>query len=303
MIVSRQNRTLKDIRRLRRSKGARAPGARALLEGPHLLAAALDAGTPIETVVATAEFLASPAGRNLAAALPCLPLIVEPRLLDELADSDSPRGLLAVARLPRGGAETLPVRPGCTYLYVEGLQDPGNLGALARVAEAAGAAGMALSAGTVHPNHPRALRASAGSLLRLPVAVGVEPDLLDRHLRGPLGSAGDLDPAGAAGAGGDYRAHAASGVHGAHFRAPRWMALVPRGGVDLYDALRDAPGGTIVLALGAEGPGVSPALLERASVRLTIPVAPAVESLNATVAAALTLFELRRRRGFEGGDR
>jgi len=81
------------------------------------------------------------------------------------------------------------------------------------------------------------------------------------------------------------------------------MVLVPRGGVDLYDALRDAPGGTIVLALGAEGPGVSPALLERASVRITIPVAPAVESLNATVAAALTLFELRRRRGFEGGDR
>jgi TrmH family RNA methyltransferase len=276
-----------------------------LLEGPHLLAAALDAGAPIETVVATAEFLASPAGRDLAAALPCLPLIVEPHLLDELADSDSPRGLIAVARLPRGGAETLPVRPGGIYLYVEGLQDPGNLGALARVAEAAGAAGMALSAGTVHPNHPRALRASAGSLLRLPVAVGVDPDLLDRHLRGPLGAAGGLGADGAEGADGDTgdgRVHAASGVHGAHFRAPRWMALVPRGGVGLYDALRDAPGGTIVLALGAEGPGVSPALLERASFRLTIPVMPPVESLNATVAAALTLFELRRRRGFEDGD-
>ncbi len=298
MIVSRQNRTLKDIRRLRRSKGARA-----LLEGPHLLAAALAAGSPIETVVATAEFLASPAGRDLAAGLPCLPLTVEPRLLDELADSDSPRGVLAVARLPRGGVEALPAHPGGTYLYVEGLQDPGNLGALARVAEAAGAAGMALSAGTVHPNHPRALRASAGSLLRLPVAVGVEPDLLDRHLRGPLGAGGDLGgAAGAVGAPADYRAHAAHGAHGAHgahFWAPRWIALVPRGGVDLYDALRDAPGGTIVLALGSEGPGVSPALLERVSVRLTIPVAPPVESLNATVAAALTLFELRRRRGSE----
>jgi RNA methyltransferase, TrmH family len=266
MIVSRQNRTLKDIRRLRRSKGEQA-----LLEGPHLLAAALAAGLPIETVVATAEFLASPAGRGLAAGLPCQVLTVEPRLLDELADSDSPRGLLAVARLPRGGVEALPARPGGTYLYVEGLQDPGNLGALARVAEAAGAAGMALSAGTVHPNHPRALRASAGSLLRLPVGVGVEPDLLDRHLRGSLD------------------------------RAPRWMALVPRGGADLYDAPRDALDGTIVLALGSEGPGVSPALLARAALRLTIPVAPPVESLNATVAAALTLFELRHRRSSEGG--
>ena len=263
-----------------------------MLEGPHLLAAALAAGSPIETVVATAEFLASPAGRDLAARLPCPPLTVEARLLDELADSDSPRGLLAVALLPRGGVEALPARPGGTYLYVEGLQDPGNLGALARVAEAAGAAGMALSAGTVHPNHPRALRASAGSLLRLPVGVGVEPDLLDRHLRCGLEPAGELV---ARGGGGDPRAHRA------HLKALRWLVLVPRGGADLYDAPRDDLGGTIVLALGSEGPGVSPALLARAALRLTIPVAPAVESLNATVAAALTLFELRRRRSENGG--
>src|SRR5258708_586386 len=212
MIVSRQNRTLKDIRRLRRSKGAWA-----LLEGPHLLAAALDAGLPIETVVATEEFLASPAGRDLAAGLPRPPLTPGPRPLDELPGSDPPRRLLALARLPRRGVEALRAHPAGTYLYVEGLQDPGTLGALARVAEAAGAAGMALSAGTVHPNHPRALRASAGSLLRLPVAVGVEPDLLDRHLRGPLG---------AGSAARDRPAHAAHGAHGAHFRAPRWIALV-----------------------------------------------------------------------------
>ncbi|HVR08226.1 MAG TPA: TrmH family RNA methyltransferase [Thermoanaerobaculia bacterium] len=258
------------MRRLRRSKGERA-----LLEGPHLVAAAQDAGLRIETVMATAEFLASPAGGALAAGLPRPPLTVEARLLDELADADSPRGLLAVAQLPRGGVETLPVRAGGIYLFVEGLQDPGNLGALARVAEAAGAAGMALSPGTVHPNHPRALRASAGSLLRLPVALGVEPDLLDRH----LSQASPMAPASP---------------------APRWAALVPRGGDDLYGgADLDAAGGwrdTLVLALGSEGPGISPALLARATLRLTIPVAPPVESLNATVAAALTLFELRRRR-------
>jgi RNA methyltransferase, TrmH family len=301
MIVSRQKRTLKDIRRLRRSKGALA-----LLEGPHLLAAALAAGSPIETVLATAEFLASPAGRDLAAGIPCQPLTVEARLLDELADADSPRGLLAVARLPRGGVEVLPAGPGGTYLYVEGLQDPGNLGALARVAEAAGAAGMALAAGTVHPNHPRALRASAGSLLRLPVALGVEPDLLDRHLSGHPGAAGHPGPAGAIGDGGpagDGGAAGAAGDHGARLAAPLWVALVPRGGADLYAIPRGTLGGTLVLALGSEGPGVSPALLARAALRLTIPVAPPVESLNATVAAALTLFELRRRGAAEAGIR
>jgi TrmH family RNA methyltransferase len=261
-IGSRRNRTLKDIRRLRRSKGDRA-----LLEGPHLAAAALAAGLPLETVLATPEFLASAAGQALAGDLPGAPLTVEARLLEELADADSPRGLLAVTRLPRGGVESLPARAVGTYLYVEGLQDPGNLGALARVAEAAGADGMALSPGTVHPNHPRALRASAGSLLRLPVAIGIDPDQLDRHLA----------PASAP-------------------APPRWVALVPRGGADLYDASTPAPESTLVLALGAEGPGVSPALAARAGLRLTIPVAPPVESLNATVAAALVLFELRRRR-------
>jgi len=190
--------------------------------------------------------------------------VVSPEVLAELTDADSPRGLLAVARLPRFGVETLPVRPDCPYLYLEGLQDPGNLGALARVAEAAGAAGLALSPGCAHPNHPRALRASAGSLLRLPLAVGVAAEALDAHLA---------------------LAH------------PRWAALVPRGGEDLYRARLE---GTAILAVGAEGPGLSPALLARAGFRagllLTIPMAPAVESLNATVAAALVLFEMRRRR-------
>ena len=68
MIVSRQNRTLKDIRRLRRSKGEHA-----LLEGAHLLAAALAAGIRLETVLASPSFLDSPAGRDLAAELPVNP--------------------------------------------------------------------------------------------------------------------------------------------------------------------------------------------------------------------------------------
>jgi RNA methyltransferase, TrmH family len=254
MISSRQNQRLKDIRRLRRSKGERA-----LLEGPHLVAEALAAGLLLDEVLATPPFLATPEGRRLARSLPVPPLEVAPELLDELTDADSPQGLLAVVRLPRAGVEALPVTPDRSYLYLDGLQDPGNLGALARVAEAAGAAGLVLSPGCAHPNHPRALRASAGSLLRLPLAVGAEPDALDAHL---------------------------VSTH------PRWTALVPRDGEDLYSASLD---GTLILAVGAEGPGLSSALLERASLRLTIPMEPAVESLNATVAAALVLFEVRRR--------
>jgi len=244
------------MRRLKRSKGERA-----LLEGPHLIGEALALGMKIETVLATPAFLAGSEGRALAGALPMPALEVEPRLLDEIADADSPRGVLAVAWLSRPGAEGLPVVAGGVYVWVEGLQDPGNLGALARVAEAAGAVGLALSPGTVHPNHPRALRGSAGSLLRLPVAVDVAPEALASHLAGVR---------------------------------PRWAALVPRGGVDLYgEAMGE---GAMILALGAEGPGLSVSVAAGADRRLTIPMAAGVESLNAAVAAAVVLFEIRRQR-------
>lgn len=252
------------MRRLRRSKGDRA-----LLEGPHLVAEAAGAGLELEEVLVAPGFLdSSTAGgelRRILAALPHPPSEVAPELLDHLTDADSPRGIVAAVRLPRRGEEALPARRDGVYLYLEGIQDPGNLGALARSAEAAGAAGMALAEGTAHPNHPRALRGSAGSLLRLPVAVDAEPDVLDAHL----------------------------GSDGA---APRWTALAARGGEDLWRADLE---GCLVLALGAEGPGLSPALEERCSRKVTIPLAPPVESLNAAVAASLVLFELRRRRSGE----
>jgi TrmH family RNA methyltransferase len=264
MITSRANPKLKDMRRLRRSKGDRA-----LVEGPHLVLEAAAAGLALETVLATPAFLAGAAGRRLAAALAEPPEEVAEELLDDLADADSPRGVVAAVRLPRGGADTLPRRPGGLYLYVDGLQDPGNLGALARVAEAAGAAGLAIAPGGVHPNHPRALRASAGSLLRLPAAVGVEPGDLDRRLGPAAGDAGS---------------------------APRWVVLQTRGGTELWRAPLDPPPGGLVIATGAEGPGLSPRVAARADLAVTIPVRPPVESLTAVVATALVLYEVERRR-------
>jgi RNA methyltransferase, TrmH family len=260
VIESRQNRAFKDIRRLRQSKGDLA-----LLEGPHLVEEALRDGVSLESVLATREFLDSPAGGRLAALLARPPLEIKPSLLDELCDADAPRGLLAVARLPRGDVTTLPLVAGGVYLYLEGAQDPGNLGAAIRSLEAAGGVAAALSPGSASPNHARALRGSAGSLLRMPVAVRVEAGELDEH----------LTPA-----------------------RPRWLALVPRDGID--PATADLSG-TLVLAVGAEGPGLSEELASRAEVRLTIPLAGAVESLNLAVATALVLFEARRRRASTDG--
>ncbi len=245
----------------------RCKGDLALLEGPHLVAEALASGLELPIVLATEELLAGPAGRALAARLAAPPETVAPELLEAVLDADSPRGVAAVVHLPRGGAAALPRRPDGVYVWAGGLQDPGNLGALARAAEAAGAAGLALAPGSAHPNHPRALRASAGSLLRLAVAVGSAPEDLDSALA-PL--------------------------------APRRVALVPRDGEPLWEADLS---GALVLELGAEGAGLPPALAAAADLRLTVPLAPPVESLNAAMAAALVLFEVRRRRAGHAGPR
>lgn len=244
------------MRRLKRCKG---DGV--LVEGPRLVLEALEAGLELEEVLATPEFLDSDDGRRLVPHLPFPPDEIDAGLLESIADADSPRGLVAAARLQPTRLADLPVRPDGVYVYVDGLQDPGNLGALARTAEAAGVTALGLSPGTVDPRHPRAVRGSAGSLLRIRTAPHVTPEAFARHLA-------DVEP--------------------------RWLALVPRDGVDLYEAPLDR--GSLVLALGAEGPGLSEPVEERAHTLLTIPLAPPVESLNATVAAALTLFEIRRRR-------
>lgn len=256
VIRSAQNERWKTTRRLLRSKGEIAA-----LEGPHLLDEALRRGVALESVWMTPEFLARGEGRALAQRLPAAPHPIDGALLRAATDADAPQGVLAVARLPRRGVEALPRRVDGVYVFAERLQDPGNLGALARSAEAAGAVGLALGEGSVSPNHARALRASAGSLLRLPVAQAVTHDHLLAHLA-------EL--------------------------APRAVALDPHVETDLYSA---DLAGALVLVVGAEGAGLSAATRASAALRVRIPLAAGVESLNAAIAAAVVLFEIHRRRG------
>jgi TrmH family RNA methyltransferase len=252
MISSSQNETVKTIRRLRRSKGDHA-----LLEGPHLVREAVAAGLEIDPILVSSSFLESPEGTALAPALAGRAKLVDGRVLDALCDADSPRGILAVARLPRPDPTARRWASGETWLYLDGVQDPGNLGAIARVAEGLGADGLLLSPECAHPNHPRALRASAGSLLRLPVIPGFAAD-----------------------------------------EARRWSAGATWIGLDAHagtSSLRDlAPRRPFVLAVGAEGRGLSPATQERIDHAVTLPTRGRVESLNVAVATALALAELLR---------
>lgn len=257
MITSRSNETIKRVARLARERDDRL----CVLEGPHLVGEAQAAGWALELVLVTPR---GEADGEIAAVLAGLEAVTPTRVADEvlerLADADSPRGLIAVAQRPPAPLPHLPRRA----VWLDAVQDPGNVGAIARVLEAAGGDLLLLGPGSAHPHHPRALRASAGSLLRLPWRA-------------------DLD------------------VEGARALTPgcRWLALDAGAATGLWE-LPDVHGGD-VLALGAEGRGLSPVAQATCELALAIPLMRPVESLNVATAAAVVLFELRRRQVAAGG--
>ncbi len=276
MIRNRDKPRVRAIRRLRNAH-TRKRSDLLLLEGRHLVEAGAEAGLEFRQLLITPDFKATHAGfiRKLEHRSRTGAALVHPDRLREHADADAPQGIAAVVEPPAGWnaapASPIPLVAGL-HLYVDGVQDPGNLGAMARSAEAAGAASLLLAAGAARPNQPRALRASAGSLLRIPVWTDVRVDRLSRNVVWLA-----LAPPG-------------KGVQG----EPAALLLAANAPDQRLDDLLAAD--RIILAVGNESRGVSDPVLDRADLQLTVPTAAAVESLNATVAASLALFELQRLR-------
>jgi TrmH family RNA methyltransferase len=134
-----------------------------VIEGPGLVAEAVDAGWQLE-----AQYVASGA-EPVAGAGPAYELARG--VLERVATTETPQPVLAVAALPEPDATAL---ARATFVLVaDGVGDPGNLGTMLRSAEAAGAELLALTPGSVDPFNPKVVRASAGSLFRLPVLTGV----------------------------------------------------------------------------------------------------------------------------------
>ena len=271
MIHSRSNPQVRTIRRLRSSHGRRNTDL-LLLEGPHLATTAAETGLALRHLLVTPDFQTRHAELvdhiEHESGLPAT--AIDPRRLREQADADAPQGIVAIAEPPRTwktAQVTAPVLDPGLHLYVDGVQDPGNLGAMTRSAEAAGAASLLLSPGTARPGHPRALRGSAGSLLRIQLWADVGVDQLPAGARCLALTPHSLDP-----------------------ESPASVPLFSSDG----EPVPLSPTDSIVLAVGSESRGLSPPLLTRADLLLCISTTPAVESLNATVAASLALFELRR---------
>ena len=242
------------LKRARAAAAGREDGT-ILLEGDRLIDEAVQRGVELE-VVLVSDRRPERAAELRAAGLPVRAVLE--RMLDAVSRLESPPGCLALARQPAPARlGELALGEDALLAVVAGIQDPGNLGALARTAEAAGARGLIVVAGGCDPWNPKALRGSMGSLLRLPVV---------RH-ESARAALAELDAAG--------------------FRS---VAARTRGGIphESFDWT-----GRIALWFGAET-GELAGDVARSTAAVSIPMEGAVESLNVTTAAAILLFAARR---------
>jgi TrmH family RNA methyltransferase len=259
-ITSSDNPLIKSVRRLQHRTGSRSEG-RFLLEGVKLAYEALESGIDIEHAILSKSFAQSEAGRNVSARFAEAavdPVQVPASLLSRLSSLDNPEGVLLVAKK---NLRSLDNRVGDLVLVLVGIQDPGNAGAMVRVAEAAGASSLVKCRGSVDPYQPRALRASMGSLLRLPVYEAGEP---------------------------------ASALPLLKEQGLCLAACVPRGGRDFRDAKL---GHSLALVVGSESTGLPDHLLKLVDIRVSVPMKASVESLNVAFVAGLLLYEAARQRG------
>ncbi len=263
--LSPHNPRLAALRDLLTPRGRRA-AARFGAEGATLLAEADRAGLLPQELFATPSGLERfDAGRYEAAGIPVFE--VPDRAFARLSDLDTPSGILGIFPLPDRSAADVLALPGL-LLVLAGVSDPGNAGTLVRSAEAFGASAVLTTAGTVSEWNQKALRASAGSVFRVPVVQAAAGELAALKGRGvrilaAVAPEAEADPEGDAVS---VAAHAA-----------------------------DLTGGC-ALMIGNEGAGLSAELLAIADARINIPTPGRVESLNAAVAGSLLLYEASRQR-------
>jgi TrmH family RNA methyltransferase len=254
-ITSRQNPRLKEAARLVASARDRRKAARCVLEGEHVVEVYAQRIGPPETLVVADAFLARPGVAALARRFDARTLVVPTALFHEMAVLPAEVGVLAVVPAP-----SLPLSPGRAFcLLLEDVQDPGNVGSILRSAAAAGVDDVYLSPRCAFAWAPKVLRAGMGGHFH--VAIHEDVDL----------------PAWAA----QFRA-----------RGGTVAAAVGRGGEDAFAAKLARP---LALAIGNEGAGLSAAMLDVATTRISIPMPGGIESLNAAAAAAILLFDAVRR--------
>lgn len=257
MITSAQNKKIQEVRRLGGKRKEREAAGLYIAEGIRLVEEALSHAedcayflwsAPLseraKTLVRNFE------GKGISAEE------IDPRLMESIAGTDSPQGVLAVMRM-----KALPLPQKADFVIIaDGIQDPGNLGTLFRTAAAAKADAVLLMPGCADEFSPKVIRSGMGTHFRLPIA-RMDWDRAETWLRG----------------------HSDMQI----------LAADSDGGISCWET--DLTGPTAII-IGSEGNGPCDRALAASDRRILIPMPGEIESLNAGIAAGILIFEVVRQR-------
>ncbi|HEX6725882.1 MAG TPA: RNA methyltransferase [Nitrospira sp.] len=244
------------IRQLLRDKKTRSKEGAFVLEGtksyldlihrhPH----------SILSLIVSPRFLCveAEADRRARTKLPARQFVCPDAAFEKLTDVQMPQGILAVVRQPRWDEAQVFGRTSALGIYGDRLQDPANVGAIIRTAAALNLSGVWLSADSADHFSPKVVRATAGTILSLPVF----------HAR-------------------DFRAFSSYGCE-------IYSAVLASADMVPLRSIRTIPN-RLMIAVGNEGRGLAPDIVKASSVRFSIPLAEGVESLNVAATAAISAF-------------
>lgn len=259
MITSTSNQQMKTIVQLNKKGKARRELRAFVVEGIKMLRE-----TPralLRQVYVSEKFLADEKNRVCLAEFGIDYETVSDRVFAHISDTNTPQGILAVVRQPSYCFEDLFEGTHPRLLVLEDIQDPGNLGTMFRTGEGAGLSGIIMSRDTVDLFAPKTVRATMGSIYRVPYYVSED-------LRATLHALHD------------------AGVHiyAAHLRGEKF-----------YDE-PDYTGATAFL-IGNEGNGLTQETADLADTYIRIPMEGRLESLNAAMAAGILMYEAHRQQG------
>jgi TrmH family RNA methyltransferase len=275
VIESKQNSRVKQLRQALAQPGRRGDGTVGI-EGRNLLVEALRAKLAIRTVFVAKDSEGLLDGLSLPAKTEVL--VLPASVLASAQATETPQPVAALVEPPdwswahilsnhgRAGKDGSAARNegAALILVLAGIQDPGNLGTILRSAEAFGASGVVSLPGTVNAWNSKAVRASAGSVFRMPL-VAASADKCFAQLREA-----------------DVRILATTA-----------RGATPAGLVDMADS--------VAIVIGNEGNGIADDLIAKSDASITIPCPGPVESLNAAMAATVLLYEAARQRSAVSG--
>jgi TrmH family RNA methyltransferase len=282
-ITSRDNQWLK---RFRACLGGEEGGDGIVgVEGVRLVEAALGSGLPIEALLLSESGERHMARLSGSIAAELQILRTTDRLFAGIADTQTPQGMAALVRPKVATVEDV-LKGVALVAVLVGVQDPGNVGTILRAAEAFGATGVATCSdagvGTANPLAPKAMRASAGSALRLPILRGMSCAILLAQLRFS-----------------GVKLYAAVRDSKAHLsrQSGSFPPLVRP-----WEADWKSP---VAVLIGNEGAGLGEEIVRACDARVSIPQRESgktggVESLNAAMAGSVLLYEAMRQRGAVG---